>query len=190
MANRSSAGTRATFELRKAAVDFELHSYHHDSRSSSYGLEAAQALGFPPEQVFKTLLVSHKQVSFVGIVPVSGSLDVKAMARSVGVAKVTMMAPADAERITGYVAGGISPFGQRKKLVTVLDQSALNWPTILVSAGRRGLDMSLTPDDLIQQTAAILANISRPSLLSCAQDSKPALTRGPTLSHSDSTRDA
>ena len=156
------AGTRATVVLRRAGVAFTEHSYAHDAGASSYGLEAADALGLDPEQVFKTLLATVDSRLVVGIVPVAGSLDLKAVAAAVGGKKATMADPADAERATGYVVGGISPIGQTRRLATVLDESALGFDTVYVSGGRRGLDLGLSPADLVRVTGATVAAIGRP----------------------------
>lgn len=158
-------GTPATEALTRAGVDFALREYLHDPAAESYGLEAAEALGVEPERVLKTLLVRVEGGSasglVVGIVPVSGQLDLKAVAAAVGGKRAEMADPAVAERTTGYVVGGISPVGQRKRLPTVLDESALGFPTVLVSGGKRGLDLELSPHDLIRVTDATVAPIAR-----------------------------
>ena len=145
----------------RAGVAHELLPYHHDPGAASYGLEAATALGVPPEQVFKTLLAKVDGRLVVAVVPVSGSLDLKALAAAVGGKRAEMADVADAERSTGYVVGGISPLGQRKQLPTVVDATAASFETVLVSAGRRGLDVSLAPGDLVRLTRATLAPIGR-----------------------------
>jgi len=155
------AGTPATVALRRAGVPFTEHAYTHDPSAASYGLEAADVLGFDPEQVFKTLFVSVDGRQVVGIVPVSGQLDLKAVAAAVGGKKAVMADPADAERATGYVVGGISPIGQKKAHPTVLDESALGFETVYVSGGRRGLDLGLSPEDLVGVTRATVAPIRR-----------------------------
>lgn len=160
-ARNTSGGTPATVALTRAGVAFTVRPYDHDPRAESYGLEAATALGVEPERVFKTLVASLDSRLVVGIVPVSGQLDLKALARALGGAKAVMAAVADAERATGYVAGGISPLGQRKSLPSVLDESALEFDTICVSAGRRGLDVELAPQDLVAVTGARTALIRR-----------------------------
>ena len=157
----ASAGTPATTALTRAGVDFGVHPYEHDPAAPSYGLEAATALGVPAEQVFKTLLVEGERGLAVGVVPVSSSLDLKAVAVALGVKKVAMARPEDAERATGYVVGGISPVGQRRSLQTVVDESALGLERVYVSGGRRGLDLSLSPADLLRVTGAVTAVISR-----------------------------
>lgn len=162
MARRKGAGgTPATVALTRAGVDFTLHPYEHDPGTQSYGLEAAAALGVPAERVFKTLLVQVDGRLAVGIVPVAGQLDLKAMARALGGSRAVMAAPADAERATGYVTGGISPVGQKRALPAVLDDSAGQHATIYVSAGRRGLDLELAPADLLTVIGAQLAPIGR-----------------------------
>lgn len=154
-------GTPATVALTAAGVDFTLHAYEHDPRAASYGLEAAEALGVEPGRVLKTLLASLDGALVVGIVPVDGQLDLKALARALGGSKAVMADVAAAERATGYVAGGISPIGQRRAHPTVVDASATGWPTVFVSGGRRGLDVELSPADLIAVTAATTAPIGR-----------------------------
>ncbi|MGB3762032.1 MAG: Cys-tRNA(Pro) deacylase [Ornithinimicrobium sp.] len=162
MAKRKrGAGTPATVALDAGGVDYVVRAYEHDPGAESYGGEAAQALGVDPTQVFKTLLAQTDAGLVVGIVPVSGSLDLKALAAAVGRKKATMANPSDAERSTGYVVGGISPIGQRKALPTVLDDSARGHATILVSGGRRGLDLELAPSDLVEITRGQYAPIAR-----------------------------
>ena len=154
--------TPATVSLDRAGVAYTRHTYDHDPAATSYGLEAAAVLGVVPERVFKTLLVDTGRGLGVGIVPVGGSLDLKAVAAALGVKSVTMAAPDAAERSTGYVVGGISPVGQKRSLPTVLDESALVHETIFVSGGRRGFDIELAPLDLAAVTRAGLAPIGRP----------------------------
>jgi Cys-tRNA(Pro)/Cys-tRNA(Cys) deacylase len=158
---RASGGTPATAALTAAGITFEVRAYDHDPRATSYGLEAAEALGADPARVFKTLLASLDSRLVVGIVPVTGQLDLKALARALGGSKAVMAEVAAAERATGYVAGGISPVGQKRALPTVLDASALDHDTILVSGGRRGLDVELAPHDLVAITGAVTATIGR-----------------------------
>ena len=136
-----------------------LHPYAHDPSAASYGTEAAEALGIAPEKVFKTLMVEVEGRLAVGVVPVSGNLDLKAFAAAVGAKKASMADPVAAERRTGYVLGGISPLGQRQSSPTVVDSSALELGTMLVSAGKRGLDVELAPADLIRLTVAVTAAI-------------------------------
>ncbi|MFC9945820.1 Cys-tRNA(Pro) deacylase [Streptomyces pratensis] len=154
-------GTPATVALTAAGAAFTVHSYDHDPSSPSYGEEAAEALGVSAERVFKTLVADVDGELVVAVVPVAGSLDLKALASAVGGKRAAMADPAAAERTTGYVRGGISPLGQRKRLRTVLDASAGAHPTICVSAGRRGLEVELSASDLAALTGASLAEIGR-----------------------------
>ena len=157
----SSAGTPATVALAKAGVAHAVHPYDHDPAAPSFGEEAATALGVSTSRVFKTLLAEVDGKLVVAVVPVSGSLDLKALASAVGGKRAVMADPATAERVTGYVVGGISPLGQRRALPTVVDESALDHPTIYVSGGRRGLDVELAATDLIALTKATTAPIGR-----------------------------
>ncbi|MBX9393245.1 Cys-tRNA(Pro) deacylase [Streptomyces sp. TRM72054] len=159
--NQQSGGTPATVALTAAGVEFTIHSYDHDPSHPSYGEEAAEAMGVSPDRVFKTLVADVDGTLTVAVVPVAGTLDLKALASAVGGKKATMADPSLAERTTGYVRGGISPLGQRRKLPTVLDASASVHATICVSAGRRGLEVELSPDDLAKLTEATLAPIGR-----------------------------
>ncbi|WP_306371353.1 Cys-tRNA(Pro) deacylase [Nocardiopsis sp. CC223A] len=144
----------------RTKTTYTLHPYETaDGDGRSYGTDAADALGVPHEQVFKTLVAEVDGVLTVGVVPVSTSLDLKALASAVGGKKAVMADPARAEKATGYVRGGISPLGQRKRLRTVVDASAREQPTVYVSAGRRGLQMELAPADLITLTEAVVAPI-------------------------------
>ncbi|APY88787.1 Cys-tRNA(Pro) deacylase [Streptomyces alfalfae] len=156
-----AGGTPATVALTAAGAAFTVHSYEHDPTHPSYGEEAAEAMGVCPERVFKTLVAEVDGELTVAVVPVSGSLDLKALAAAVSGKRAVLADPAAAERTTGYVRGGISPLGQRKRLRTVLDDSAARHPTICVSAGRRGLEVELAPGDLAELTAAVLAPIGR-----------------------------
>ncbi|MER6956134.1 MULTISPECIES: Cys-tRNA(Pro) deacylase [unclassified Streptomyces] len=158
---QQSGGTPATVALTAAGVDFTVHSYDHDPSHPSYGEEAAEAMGVSPDRVFKTLVADVDGALTVAVVPVAGSLDLKALASAVGGKRASMADPTLAERTTGYVRGGISPLGQRKKLPTVLDASATNHATICVSAGRRGLEVELSPTALATLTAAVLSPIAR-----------------------------
>ncbi|HEU4998080.1 MAG TPA: Cys-tRNA(Pro) deacylase [Lapillicoccus sp.] len=158
---RGDGGTPATVALAAAGVAFTARPYAHDPTAASYGLEAAEALGVEPARVFKTLLVEADGALAVGIVPVDRQLDLKALAAALGVKRVQMADPAAAERVTGYVVGGISPVGQKRRLATVLDESASAYESILVSGGRRGLDIELSPADLRAVSAATLAPIAR-----------------------------
>lgn len=160
--NKQQQGaTPATTALTGSGIDFVTHAYHHDPATESYGREAADALGVDAARIFKTLLASVDGTLVVGIVPVLATLDLKSLARSAGGRKAVMADPADAERATGYVVGGISPIGQRRRLRTVLDTSATLHDTVLVSGGRRGFDIELSPDDLRTVTAATIADIAR-----------------------------
>ncbi|MET8826744.1 Cys-tRNA(Pro) deacylase [Streptomyces sp. NPDC004610] len=160
-AKQSGGGTPATVALTAAGVTYTVHAYDHDPAHPSYGEEAAEAMGVSPERVFKTLVAEVDGALTVAVVPVAGSLDLKALAAAVGGKKAAMADPAAAERTTGYVRGGISPLGQRKRLPTVLDASASAHPTICVSAGRRGLEVELSPGDLATLTGAVVAAIGR-----------------------------
>lgn len=153
-------GTPATALLTRQKVSHTLHSYEHDPRHDSYGLEAAEALGVVPERVFKTLLAEVDGNLTVGIVPVVAQLDLKALAAAVGGKRAKMAEVAAAERATGYVAGGISPLGQRRRLPTVLDGSAETFDTVYCSAGRRGLEVELAPADLTRLLDATVAPIA------------------------------
>lgn len=158
---RRGGGTPATVVLDAAGVAYELRAYDHDPAAPSYGLEAAAALGVEPGRVFKTLMVETENGLAVGIVPVDRQLDLKAVAAALGAKKAVMADPRAAERVTGYVVGGISPIGQKRALPTVLDDSAAGYETVLVSGGRRGLDLELAPEDLVTVTGAALAAIAR-----------------------------
>ncbi|WP_306326712.1 Cys-tRNA(Pro) deacylase [Streptomyces venezuelae] len=158
---KNSGGTPATVALTEAGTAFTVHAYEHDPASPSYGEEAAEALGVSPGRVFKTLVADVDGELTVAVVPVAGQLDLKALASAVGGKRAAMADPAAAERTTGYVRGGISPLGQRKRLRTVLDASASEHETICVSAGRRGLEVELSPADLAALTSAVVAPIGR-----------------------------
>ena len=142
-------------------MPFTTHTYAHDPATASYGLEAASLLGLPPEQVFKTLLADADGDLVVAIVPVTGSLDLKALAVALGAKRASMAERAAAERVTGYVVGGISPLGQKRALPTVVDETAELFDTVYVSGGRRGFDLGLAPADLIAATHARVAPIAR-----------------------------
>lgn len=155
-------GTPALQVLERAGIDYTLHEYDHDPRTElGFGLEGAQKLGIEPERIFKTLMAHVDGTLACGIVPVSGKLSLKALANALNAKKADMAAPADAERATGYVVGGISPLGQKRAHPTVIDESALSFETILVSGGRRGLDIELSPADLADLTHGIFAPIGR-----------------------------
>ena len=153
-------GTTATIALDRAKIPYKLHEYEHDPRRESYGLEASQALGVPPEQVFKTLIAAVDGSLAVGVVPVHRQLDLKALAAAAGGKRAMLAEVAAAERATGYVVGGISPVGQKRRLPVVVDESALSLGTMFCSGGRRGLEIELAPADLIKATGAIVAAIA------------------------------
>jgi Cys-tRNA(Pro)/Cys-tRNA(Cys) deacylase len=166
---RSKGGTPATAALQQAAVGFRVHEFVHEPGERNYGIVAAESLGMDPARVFKTLLVhvdgeatldgvAPAQVA-VAIVPVSGQLSLKEMANAVHAKRAEMCDPTVAERITGYVVGGISPFGQKRQLPTVIDETCILFDTIFVSGGKRGLDIEIAPDDLIDVLRAAVAPI-------------------------------
>ena len=146
--------------LRREKVAHTVHEYRHDPRADSYGAEAAAALGVDPARCFKTLVATVDGEPVVAVVPVSGSLDLKALATARGGKRAAMAEPAVAQQATGYVLGGISPLGQRRRLPTVLDVSIMDGPSVYVSAGRRGLEVELDPADLARLTGATVAPIS------------------------------
>jgi Cys-tRNA(Pro)/Cys-tRNA(Cys) deacylase len=154
-------GTPATVMLTSLGVPFTPRSYRHNPSVTAFGLEAAAALGVDPPRVFKTLLAEVDGSVVVAIVPVADQLDLKALASALGGKRATMADPAVAERKTGYVVGGISPIGQRTVLPTVLDESAFEHETVLVSGGRRGFDLELAPADLGSAVSAVVARIAR-----------------------------
>ena len=156
-----ATGTPATVALSAAGIPFTPHAYEHDAANTNFGLEAASALNLDPEQVFKTLLADVDGALTVAIVPVTGKLDLKALASAVGGKKAEMADPRVAERKTGYVVGGISPIGQKTRHVTVLDETAELFDTIFVSGGRRGFDIELAPSDLLAITGGSIAAIAR-----------------------------
>ncbi len=154
--------TPAINTAKKANIKYTIHEYKHDPHTDSYGSEAAEALGVEAERVFKTLLLSlHGRINqlAVGVVPVAKQLDLKSFAAVANAKKATMADPKEAERVTGYVVGGISPLGQKRRLPTFIDESALEYETIYVSAGRRGLEIELDPRDLMRLCNAKAANI-------------------------------
>jgi len=143
-----------------AKIHYVVHEYSHESSEESYGIEAANKLGVPEGRVFKTLVVNTGVKEFaVGIVPVSSMLNMKLIAKAIGSKKARMSLASDVERTTGYILGGVSPLGQKKKLKTIIDSSALEYPTVFVSAGRRGLEIELKPKDLLSLTQAKFAEI-------------------------------
>ncbi|GAA1023399.1 MULTISPECIES: Cys-tRNA(Pro) deacylase [Amycolatopsis] len=153
-------GTPATALLQKQKVTHTVHTYDHDPRAESFGLEAVEALGLEPGRVFKTLVADVDGKLVVGVVPVTGQLDLKALAAAAGGKKAKMADPAAAQRATGYVLGGISPLGHRSRLPVVVDGSALNYPTMFCSGGRRGLEVELDPAELVRLTGAVVAGIA------------------------------
>jgi Cys-tRNA(Pro)/Cys-tRNA(Cys) deacylase len=159
-------GTTATIALERAKIGFTLHEYPHDPRAGSYGLEASEALGIPPERMFKTLVAAVDRGTgdggtlAVGVVPVHRQLDLKALAAAVGGKKAVMAEVAAAERATGYVAGGISPVGQKKRLPIVIDATAVELDMMFCSGGRRGLELEIAPADLIRATGAKVTAIA------------------------------
>lgn len=157
--------TPAMVMLERSGIEFAVHAFDHDvadTEGLGYGRAAAHALGVEESRVFKTLLAQSEKSAVVAIVPVSSQLSLKALALVLGVKRCEMVPAHDAQRITGYVVGGISPFGQKKKLLTVVDESARDFPTIFVSGGRRGLDIEVAPSDLLRvldaTSGAITAN--------------------------------
>jgi Cys-tRNA(Pro)/Cys-tRNA(Cys) deacylase len=140
--------TPAINQLKKQKIAFSIHEYEHDKNCSNFGEEAANKLELDPACVFKTLLVSDDKNFFVAIVPVTGTLNLKRAASAFGVKKLRMADAKEAERLTGYLVGGISPIGQKKSLTTCIDKSSLSFNKIFVSGGQRGLDIGLAPNDL------------------------------------------
>lgn len=153
--------TPAIEVIEKARIEYTLHPYEHDPASRSYGLEAAEKLGVPPALVYKTLVVRCQPDGLaVAVVPVSRQLDLKRFAAARGVKKAAMAEPADVTRATGYIPGGVSPLGQKRRLPVVIDNSVREHERVYVSAGRRGLDVSLRPADLIRLVGAELGEIA------------------------------
>ena len=157
---KSTAGTPATDALGAAGVAFGLHSYQHRADADSFGDEAAEQLGIDPRRIFKTLVADLGGRLVVAVVPVAYQLDLKSLAQLLGAKKAQLADPQAAARSSGYVVGGISPIGQRTRLPTVVDSSAAGFETVFVSAGRRGLQVELSPDDLIAVTGARTADIA------------------------------
>ena len=151
--------TPATKLLKANKIDFSIHEYEHDANAKSFGLEAAEKLNLRVEEVFKTLLVTDEKNYFVAILPVHHQLNLKKVAQAVGAKKLKMTGPKDAERLTGYLVGGISPVGQKKRLKTVIDQSAVQLEKLYVSGGKRGLDIGLKPQDLAKVLSATFADV-------------------------------
>jgi Cys-tRNA(Pro)/Cys-tRNA(Cys) deacylase len=157
-----TGSTPATTALIRAGVGHRVHQIGHDPEVTTFGREAAEALGVDPARVFKTLVCSVGAKLVVAIVPVAGELDLKAVAAAMGAKSAEMADPAVAQRSTGYVVGGISPVGQKRRLPSLLDESATGWDTIFVSGGRRGLELELAPADLLAITGGALASIGKP----------------------------
>jgi Cys-tRNA(Pro)/Cys-tRNA(Cys) deacylase len=159
-----ATGTPATVLLSRAGVAYTLHPYQHDPRADhralAFGDEAATALGVAPDRIFKTLIAAADGALVCAVVPVAGRLDLKALAAAVGAKRAELADPAAAARATGYVVGGISPLGQKARLRVVLDASAAAFPPVYVSAGKRGLQVELAPDDLVRLAPAELAPIA------------------------------
>ena len=151
--------TPAINAAKKARVRYTIHEYTHDPAADSYGVEAAEKLGVPPAQVFKTLVVSLDDALAVAVIPVSSMLSMKLFARAAGAKKADMAAAVEVERATGYVLGGVSPLGQKRRLKTIIDTSAESLAALFVSAGRRGLSLELSPKDLKDMTGATFAAI-------------------------------
>lgn len=157
---KGAAATAALQVLEEAGVTYEVREYAHQDGEKAFGLEAAAALGRSEDQVFKTLMIHHEKEYAVCVVPVAGKLSLKAAAAALGWKSATMADPSVAEKRSGYVVGGISPLGQKTPHVTVLDETARLFPTILVSGGKRGLDIELTPDDLLALAQGKYADIA------------------------------
>ncbi|MGO1974410.1 MAG: Cys-tRNA(Pro) deacylase [Propionibacteriaceae bacterium] len=161
MAKKKSTSTPATIALRRATIEHTLHPYEHHDGANAFGDEAAAALGVDPHRIFKTLVAEAAGRLVVAVVPVADQLDLKALAAATGAKRAQLADPAAAERSSGYVLGGISPIGQRTTLTTVVDSTATDFDTVLVSAGRRGLQVELAPADLLRITGAFSAPIAR-----------------------------
>ncbi|HEY7325140.1 MAG TPA: Cys-tRNA(Pro) deacylase [Streptosporangiaceae bacterium] len=157
----AGGGTRATQQLARLGIGHTVHRYEHDPRHPSYGQEASEALGVPSDRVFKTLIADVDGQLTVAVVPVAGSLDLKALAGAVGGKKAAMADPVQAEKASGYVTGGIAPLGLRRPLPVVVDETALRHPTVFCSAGQRGLEIELTPADLVKAAGARIAPVAR-----------------------------
>ncbi|MCZ2721857.1 Cys-tRNA(Pro) deacylase [Marinomonas sp. 15G1-11] len=152
--------TPACKQLKKQKIPYSVHEYEHDTNCTNFGMEAAEKLKLNPQQVFKTLLVTDDKSTFVAIVPVTSTLNLKRLSTAFNVKKLHMADPKNAERITGYLVGGISPIGQKKGLQTCIDESAQEFDTVYVSGGKRGLDIGLVPQDLLKAChKAIFADI-------------------------------
>jgi Cys-tRNA(Pro)/Cys-tRNA(Cys) deacylase len=155
-----ATGTPAIAQLRREGVAHTLHPYEHDPRAEAYGEEAAARLGVPAQRLFKTLIAAVDGRLACAVVPVSGRLDLKAVASALGAKKAVMADPDAAQRSSGYVVGGISPLGQKTRIATLVDTSATDFDTVFVSAGRRGLQVELAPGELIRLTGATVADIA------------------------------
>lgn len=154
--------TPAIQTLKKAGIKYQVHQYNHDSDCRAYGEEAVEKLGLNHDQVFKTLVaeLDNKQLT-VAVIPVSKMLDLKALAKGVGAKKAKMADKNDVERATGYILGGVSPIGQKKRLAAMLDSSAFQFSTIFISGGRRGLDIEISPQDLTDLIGATKVAITK-----------------------------
>ena len=157
----TGAATPAVAVLERSGAVYRVHQYTHDPAVASFGWEAADAMAVEPGRVFKTLVASADSALVVAIVPVTGELDVKALGAALGAKRVALADPAAAQKATGYVVGGISPLGQKRRLPTVVDATASRWETVFVSGGRRGLELKLAPADLVRLTGGVLAPIGR-----------------------------
>lgn len=155
-----ASGTPALVALTNAGVQYAIREYEHDPANTAFGLEAAEKLQVEADRVFKTLIANVDDDYVVAIVPVTCTVNLKNLAKAVGGKKAAMADPAVAQRLTGYVVGGISPIGQKKQLTTVIDETCELWDTVLVSGGKRGLDIELAPADLVAMTSAITSAIA------------------------------
>lgn len=155
-----ASGTPALVALTNAGVQYAIREYEHDPANTAFGLEAAEKLQVEADRVFKTLIANVDDDYVVAIVPVTCTVNLKNLAKAVGGKKAAMADPAAAQRLTGYVVGGISPIGQKKQLTTVIDETCELWDTVLVSGGKRGLDIELAPADLVAMTSAITSAIA------------------------------